>query len=450
MADGSGSESAWLGLSQYRPRGPFRDFHARRQRWAAMVCHRRAGKTVACVADLVCSALFTKKQDARFAYVAPQYNQAKDIAWLYVKRLTADIPGVLHNESELRADFPNGARVRLYGAENSDRLRGLYLDGVILDEYADMAPKVWGEVVRPLLSDRQGWAVFIGTPKGRNEFYRIYDEATRDPAWLALALRASTSGFIAADELEDARRSMTPEQYEQEFECSFEAAIIGAYYGRELAELDRAGRVGSVPVDPALPVHTAWDLGVGDSTAIWFFQVVGAEIRVVDYYENHGQGLGHYAGVLAAKEYRYGTDWVPHDAKVRELGTGRTRIETLIGLGRKPKLVPDHKVMDGINAVRLTLPKMWLDGVNCRDGIEALRQYRTEFDDKKRAFKDEPRHDWTSHAADAFRYLCMAYKAIASEQPAPPPRVLGGAPGLGSATMNDLWNATQGGGSHRI
>jgi phage terminase large subunit len=418
MDDGRAGESSWLGIGEYWPRDPFRKFHIRDKRWAVLVAHRRAGKTVACVADLVLDAKHTRKQDARFAYVAPHYNQAKDVAWMYVKRLTSDIKGVELNESELRADFPNGARVRLYGADNPDRLRGLYLDGCILDEFADMRPSVWGEIIRPMLMDRKGWAAFIGTPKGRNSFYQIYDRATNDPDWFALLLRASESGLISPDEIIAARKELTPEQFEQELECSFEAAILGAYWGKELAQAERDGRITDVEHEPALPVHTAWDLGVGDSTAIWFFQVAGNEVRVIDHYENHGQGLSHYAAVLASKPYRYGEDWVPHDARVKELGTGRTRVETLLGLKRNPKIVPAHKIMDGINAVRLTLPQMWFDRIKCADGLEALRQYQSEFDEKARTFKDNPKHDWTSHTADAMRYLAIAYREIKAP-PAP-------------------------------
>ncbi len=362
-------------------------------------------------------ALECKRPDPRFAYVAPLYRQAKDVAWNYLKRLTAPIGGEA-NESELRVDLPGGARIRLYGADNPDSLRGIYLDGVVLDEYADMRPSVWGEIIRPMLSDRKGWAVFIGTPKGRNEFYDLWERAQQDPAWFSLMLRASESGLIDAEELNDARRTMTPEQYEQEYECSFEAAILGAYFGKEMAQAEREGRITSVPYEPSLPVYTAWDLGVGDSTAIWFFQVLGDEIRVIDHYENHGQGLGHYAGELSSKPYVYGKDFVPHDAKVKELGSGKTRVETLISLGRKPDLVANHKVIDGINGARLTLAKCYFDREKCKDGLEALRQYRTDFDEKLRTFKDKPRHDWASHSADAFRYLAMAYREIVL----PPPK----------------------------
>ena len=332
--------------------------------------------------------------------------------------------GAEANESELRVDYPNGGQVRLYGGDNADALRGIYLDGVVLDEFADMDPRVWSTVIRPALTDRGGWAVFIGTPKGRNEFFQVYKRAQDDPEWMALELKASETGLVSDHELILARRDMTPEQYAQEFECSFDAAIMGAYFGKEIAEAERAGRIKTIDYDPALPVHTAWDLGIGDSTAIWFFQIAGAEIRVIDHYENHGHALGHYAAVLASKPYRYGTDWVPHDAKVKELGTGRTRVETLIELKRNPRVVPMHKLMDGINAARLTIGRTWFDETRCAEGLEALRQYRADFDEKTRAYKDMPRHDWTSHSADAFRYLAMAWREVvapAREPPKPKP-----------------------------
>lgn len=392
----------------YAPRKAFLPFHERKQRWAVMVAHRRAGKTVACINDLIRAALSDGKPDGRYAYIAPQFNQAKDVAWMYLRRFCGVIPGAEFNESELRVELPNGSRIRLYGADNPDRLRGIYLDGVVLDEYADMRPSVWGEIVRPLLTDRQGWAVFIGTPKGRNAFWSVWDQAASNDRWFRLMLRASEAGILPADELSDAQGDMTPEQYAQEFECSFEAAILGAYYARELRELESGGRICPVPVERSALVHVAWDLGVGDSTALVFCQVVGREWRIVDYYEANGVGLDHYVQVLNGKGYTYGDQILPHDVGVRELGTGRSRLEVLDSLGvRNVKVLPATSVDDGINAVRMTLSKCWFDATRCHDLLEALRQYRTEYDDRLKRFKPRPLHDWTSHAADAFRYLCV-------------------------------------------
>lgn len=407
----------------YRPRNQFVAFHERAQRWACLVAHRRAGKTVACVADLIDAALRCDKPSPRFAYIAPLYVQAKDVAWGYVKRMTRDIPGTQFNEAELRADLPGDRRIRLYGADNYDRMRGIYLDGVILDEYADMPPAAWGEVLRPALADRQGWAVFIGTPKGRNAFWEVFERSRVDSDWFSSVLRASETGLLAKAELDAARVEMTPEQYEQEFECSFEAAILGAYYGKEIAELERSGRIADVPMDPAVPVYTAWDLGIGDATAIWFFQVVGPELHVIDHYEAHGHGLQHYAAVLQSKPYKYAKHYVPHDAMARDLGTGRTRVETLKELtGAFPHVLRQNDVMDGINALRVSMPKSRWDSVKCREGIEALRQYRSEYDEKLKTFKDKPRHDWTSHTADAARYMAMAWREIAPPKPKPEPK----------------------------
>jgi hypothetical protein len=397
----------------YRARKQFVPYHMRKERWACLVAHRRAGKTVACVADVLDAALRCTKKDGRFAYVAPQFNQVKDIAWNYLKRFVAPIPNASINESELRVDLPNGARVRLYGADNPDRLRGLYLDGIVLDEYADMHPSVWGEVIRPLLADRQGWATFIGTPKGKNAFYEIFERAQNSNDWFSDILRASTTGLLLENELQSAAQDMTPEQYAQEFECSFEAAIVGAYYGSQIAEVERAGRICEVKYDASVPLYTAWDLGIADSTAIWVFQIIANEIHVIDTIENHGQPLSWYVGELNARGYNNSIDYLPHDARARELGSGRTRVETLQSLGRKSiRIVEHHKLADGINAARLTFAHCWFDEHKTKQAIEALRQYRREYDEKARAFRDVPKHNWTSHYSDAFRYLAMAWREI--------------------------------------
>jgi phage terminase large subunit len=380
------------------------------KRWGVCVAHRRAGKTVAAIQRLIRSAVACERAAPRCAYIAPTYGQAKAVAWDYLKRFTRTIATNTH-ESELRVTLPNEAVIRLYGAENYDALRGIYLDDVVLDEFADMSPQAW-TVIRPTLSDRGGRALFIGTPKGRNEFWRIYDEATRDDAWFHLALRASETGILSQAELADARKALTEDQFRQEYECSFDAAVIGSYYGRILDEAQQAGRITRVSYDPATTVETWWDLGVGDSTAIWFVQRAGSEIHVIDYHEMTGEGLPYYARVLQQKPYVYGRHIAPHDIAVRELGTGRSRIETAADLGIAFDVAPRLPVDDGINSVRMILPRCWFDADKCKSGLEALRQYRKDFDDRLKAFRDKPRHDWTSHAADAFRTGCGAYEEV--------------------------------------
>jgi phage terminase large subunit len=400
------------------PRRAFRPYLMRKNRWSCIVAHRRAGKTVACIQDLIAKALVAPKGKAsRFAYIAPFYAQAKDVAWAYLKQYTGTIPGATPNESELHVTFEhNGARIRLYGSDNYDRMRGIYLDGCILDENGDMDPRAWSEVIRPALSDRKGWATFIGTPKGRNAFYDIHQLAEDAPDWFSLVLRASQSGLIDAEELTDARRSMTPEQYEQEYECSFDAAIMGAYYATLLADADTDGRITEIEVSDDLPIHTAWDLGIGDSMAIWVFQAGPEGMRVIDYIEDHGKPIPHYVAELEARGYRGGNDFAPHDAKVRSLDTGRSRLETLANLGRKPILLPLAGVDDGINGVRQLMPRMWFDRTRCKQGLDALRHYRTEYDEKAKVFKKRPAHDWSSHAADAMRYAAQGYRDLAIQR----------------------------------
>ena len=414
----------------YQARPQFVPFHQRKQRFACCVCHRRAGKTVACVHDLLDGALRCELTRPRFAYLSPYLKQSKAVAWDYLKAAVEPLRalGATLHETELRADLPNTGQVRLYGADNPDALRGIYLDGVVLDEYADMDPRIWAEVIRPALADRKGWAVFIGTPKGRNAFYHLWAGdlsrdwlgAQKDPDWFALELKASESGILDAEELGLARKQLSEDQYAQEFECSFDAAVIGSYYGKLLAEAEKDGRVTGVPYEPVSQVYTAWDLGIRDSTAIWFCQVIGREIRLIDYYEASGVDLGHYVRELGQRRYIYAGHFVPHDAQAKELGPGKSRLEVLESLGLKNITVaPMHRVEDGINAVRVTLPKCWFDKVKCARGLDALKLYRSATDDKlsdpqgRPMLKPVPVHDWTSHAADAFRYLSMCIDGTA-------------------------------------
>src|SRR5207248_6290162 len=340
----------------YVAREQFVPFHARTQRFACIVTHRRAGKTVASIHELQTCALRCQNIRPRFAYVSPFLKQSKTVAWDYLREAAALArAGGMAHESELRIEYANGGQVRLYGADNPDALRGIYLDGVVLDEYADMDPRLWSEVIRPALADRKGWAVFIGTPKGRNALFETWTRAGADPQnWYSLMLKASETAIIAQDELDLARRELSDEQYAQEFECSFDAATVGAYYGKLMADAERDKRIAAVPHECSALVWTAWDLGIRDATAIWFAQTIGRQVRLIDYYEASGVDLGHYVRELGSKPYEYGGHIVPHDAQAKELGTGKSRLEVMQSLGLKNlSIAPQHRIEDGINAVRV-------------------------------------------------------------------------------------------------
>ena len=395
----------------YKPRQQVRAFHNRKERFAVIVAHRRFGKTVAAINDLIRACFEVELPNVRVAYIAPYLSQAKAIAWDYLLEYTQDIPEIKVNIAELRIDFPNGSRIRLFGADNYNAMRGLYMDAVVLDEPADFPASAWPTVIRPCIADRKGKATFIGTPKGKNEFWEIYDAAQSDPNWFTGFYKASETGILDDEELAEARKAMGDDRFMQEFECSFEAAIQGAFWGHEMQELTREGRISRVPYDPSVGVITSFDLGMGDATAIWFAQKVGAETRFIDYYENSGVGLDHYAKVLNDKGYVYEQHILPHDVQVRELGTGHSRLETLDALGVRPiEIAPKLAVDDGIQAVRSLLPQCWFDAEKCARGIEALRQYRKDYDEKNKTWRGRPLHDWTSHGADAMRYHAVGYR----------------------------------------
>jgi hypothetical protein len=321
---------------------------------------------------------------------------------------SAGIPGVERNVSELRVDYPTGGQVRIYGADNPDSLRGLYFDGVVFDEFGLMPPGVFSEVVRPALSDRLGWAVFLGTPAGKNQFYEVAQQAKSNPEWFYAEYKASDTGIIPESELAAARKDMTADEYAQEYECSFEASVKGAIFSAEISAARASGRICTVPVDPILPVDTDWDLGVGDATAIWFSQSIrSGEVRVIDYYEASGEGLPHYRQVLSDKGYTYGVHTAPHDIQVKELGSGRSRLETAQSLGIRFGVAPNIPIEDGIHAARMLLPRCWFDATRCAKGLEALQHYRRDYNSRLNEFKAVPVHDWASHGADAFRYLAV-------------------------------------------
>tara|TARA_B100000989_G_scaffold95877_1_gene69769 strand:- start:5506 stop:6690 length:1185 start_codon:yes stop_codon:yes gene_type:complete len=368
------------------------------------------GKTVMAINHLLRAAVLCPKKAPRYAYLAPTYRQAKAVAWDYLKQFAGGIPGIKFHETELRCDLPNGGRISLLGAENPDSLRGIYLDGCFMDEVADMPEKVFPEVIRPALSDREGFCYFVGTPKGQNAFFEMYEQATNNNDWYTAVHKASETAILNATELRSAKEAMTNDQYAQEYECSWVANVPGAIFGKELEAAMEEGRISRVPHDPTVKVDTFWDLGVGDSTAIWFIQSVGRAVHFIDCYENRGEGLPHYVSVLSKKNYLYGDHFAPHDIEVRELGSGKSRREIAWDLGLNFRVVPKLPLEDGLHAAQMLIPRCWFDAEKCKQGLVALRQYHRGYNERARSFRTTPVHDWSSHFADALRYTAVGIK----------------------------------------
>jgi len=425
----------------YAPREAFKAFHQRKQRWACLVAHRRAGKTVSAINDLIRAAVMCKSRNPLFGYIAPYRSQAKSVAWGYLKQYAAPISQAA-NEQELEITLVNGAKIRLFGADNADAMRGLGFDGVLLDEFGDFKPSVWGSIIRPALSDKQGWAVFMGTPKGKNQFWDVYQTSRMNPEeWFSLRLKASDSGILPQSEIEAVKAQISEDQFMQEYETNFEAAIIGAFYGVEMRMAADDGRITEVKYDPSLSTYTAWDLGYRDDTAIWWYQVVKGEIHIIDYHSVSGASIPEIAKVVLKKPYHYTKHYLPHDARAKTLAAqGKSIIEQLgefLGLSNLA-IVPDLSVQDGIQAVRMTLPRCYFDEEKCLEGIEALRQYQREWDEDKKSFRSSPKHDWTSHGSDAMRMLAIAWRDEPSKRMNAAERPLMVGPG-NTATLNDMW-----------
>lgn len=376
-----------------------------KKRFTVVVAHRRMGKTVSAINHLIKAAVLNKLEAPRYAYIAPTYGQAKRVAWDYLVKYVKPLGGT-ENISEMRVDFM-GRRIQLYGSDNPDSLRGQYFDGVILDEIGDQNPKIWTDIVRPALADRLGWCLFIGTPKGHNHFKELRDRAETEEGWGLLEFKASQTSVIAETELEAAKSEMGEDKYLQEFECSFNAAVEGSYYGSILNDLEAKNHIQEIPRDDLCRTITAWDLGMGDSTAIWVAQIAGSEIRLIDYYENNGVGLDKYVAWLKENHWDTAEQILPHDVQVRELGSGKSRLEVLQEAGLNVRVAPRMGIDDGIQAVRRLLPRCWFNVPKVKVGLDCLRNYRRDYDDKRKVFFDRPLHDWSSHASDAFRYLAI-------------------------------------------
>lgn len=400
------------------------DLYDDMQRFNCWVCHRRFGKTVLSLEILIAKACSCQEIRPRYAYVSPLYRQSKQIAWDVLKAFVVDIPGVGINEAELRVDLPGDARIQLFGGDNYNAMRGMYFDGVVLDEYAQMNPSAWTEVIRPQLSDRLGWAIFIGTPYGPNHFYTLYQKALEDEAWSTCYLPASITGVVPESELEAARIQQGDEEYAQEFECDWQASLPGAYYADEFRQIHQDGRIRSVPYDPSLPTYTGWDLGINDTNAIWIFQPTPDEVRFIDYVEGNSRALTWWIEVLREKPYNYDHSLLPqpttkdkheihygpHDLENRNYQTGKTSYGVALEHGFHFTVLPHPGKggwQDGITTARKLLGRSIFDSVKCEQGINALQSYRRKWDEDNKVYSKKPLHDWASNGADAFRYVAV-------------------------------------------
>lgn len=396
---------------------------------AIEIAHRRWGKD-----DVILhhTAIAAHERVGSYWHCLPEFAQGRKALWTAVnshtgkRRIDETFPLELRantNDQEMFIRFKNGSTWQIVGSDRYNSLVGAGVAGVTFSEWALANPSAWG-YIRPMLEENNGWAAFITTPRGRNHAKAMYDMARANPKWFAEVSTAEDTGALSQEALAETQaeyealygKDMGEAQYQQEYMCSFNAAILGAFYAREMLAVRTEGRIQPVVPIPGRPVHRAWDIGVRDDTSIWWFQVVGPRVYILDCYTASGAGMPHYAEIVQqrAEEHGFvdGTDFVPHDAKVKEWGTGRTRVEQMASAGLNPQVVPLLGKLDGINAVRMTLPKCLFHPRTEDAGMAALEQYRREWDDDKKCFKASEVHDFTSHLSDAFRYLSSAWRTI--------------------------------------
>lgn len=386
---------------------------------AVAVWHRRAGKDQVGVHWATVAAF---QRVGVYWHMLPTIAQGRKVVWDGIDKDGNKVLDAWPSElvshrrnDEMKLELANGSIWQVVGSDNYNSLVGSNPVGVVFSEYSLADPAAW-DFIRPILAENGGWALFIYTPRGKNHGYTLLQNA-KEPgnSFYCSVLTVDDTKAMPLEAVEQERKDgMTEEMIQQEFYCSFEAPLQGSYYAKQMLQAEKEGRITNVPYDQHARVETWWDLGIGDSLSIWFAQRVGKEIRLIDYYENSGEPLAHYAKVLAEKPYAYGDTVLPHDAKQRELQTGKSRVDALKSLGINATVLPASGVDDGIEQVRAMLGACWFDQKKCTRGIEALRQYRKEpapektwVDKNSPAYKSKPLHDWTSHAADAFRYGAM-------------------------------------------
>lgn len=397
----------------YKPRQVFMPFHMRQQRFSVLVAHRRCGKTVAMVNDIIERATHNTRPNPRYAYIAPLLRQAKDIAWMYLKDAAAPYRPKISEAGlyvELTA-LPNNPRITIYGADNPDSFRGLYLDGAVLDEFGNMVESVFKEVLLPALIDRRGWAVFAGTPNGPNHFRDMFYSRKKDPSWFHSFLPVSKTKIIPVDDLAEMKKIMDPEQYEQEMECNFEASVRGAIYARQMDEVTQQGRIGHFPLDKISPTDVVMDLGFRDLSTMGFVQSRPDGIVMGHAHGDNLKPIKHYIDYI--KQYigdnglRLGQIWLPHDARAKTLQTGKSIIENFRDADLRPRITPQLDLLDGIAATRKMFPHWYFHESETETLILALKSYHRKYDEETKTYQDEPVHDWSSHYTDMFRYASI-------------------------------------------
>lgn len=388
---------------------------------ACWIVHRRGGKDTTMWNYMIKRAYL---EPGQYFYFLPTFAQAKKVIWDGMtnngRRMLDYIPKEIlvgnPNNTEMKV-WINGAHgqslIQLIGGDSYDNVMGTNPRGVVFSEWPLMDPMAY-EYMKPILAANDGWAAFVYTPRGKgNHGWDLAEIARKNPTeWFFETLTVRDTGVLTEEQIEAERRKGMPEDLiQQEFYCNFDRGQEGSYYGRQMDELRKKGQISNVAYDPAVPVRTYWDLGIGDSTAIWFGQFVGKEIHLINYYENSGEGLSHYARIL--DEFRreigcvYDLHVAPHDIQARELTTGMTRLETARRLGLTYRVAPKLSLESGIEAVRMTLSRCWFDERRCELGLKHLSNYRKQYNEKFRVYGDKPVHDGTSHGADAFRMLAI-------------------------------------------
>lgn len=412
--------------SKYKPRPYFLNYHQRAQRWAMLVAHRRAGKTVSAVNDMIEKATYNTRPNPRYGYIGPLLKQAKEIAWQYLKDNSAPFNPRI-NESGLFVELdalPNKPRITIYGADNPDSFRGMYFDGVILDEFGNMKLSVWKEILLPALIDRRGWATFMGTPNGPNHFRDMWYENLERDDWFTSFLPVTATGIIPAEDLAMMKSLMDPEQFEQEMMCSFEASVRGAIYARQMEKVIEDGRIGNFAAQKGQPVDVVADLGFRDLTTIGFYQERPDGIVIDHCAADNLKPIGDYIKLI--KDYylitghKPGKIWLPHDAKAKSLQTGKSIVEQFHKAGLRPRIVPELSLLDGIAALRLTFPYLYFNKERTKNLVLAAKSYHRKYDEDRKVYTDEPVHDWSSHYMDMMRYLALVAtkgKPLASMAP---------------------------------